>query len=296
MLNYLFIALFSFGLSTSPQPNHHHSKENSDSTKKERTIKLKKKKTLNTRGKTLSKRFAPPAPYKRKKDKSHFAKYLRKLPLKPHGSRALIYDGREKTTNKVYEAVVKLPIGKKDLHQRADAIMRLRAEYLWKEKKYDQIHFNFANGFRVDYTEWMQGKRIEMNQNEVSWIQKETPSNTYQDFWNYLETVFAYAGTNSLEKELQPVSMNDMQIGDVFIKGEFPGHAIIVVDMAIDRKTGKKLFMLAQSYMPAQETQVLKNPLNPDLSPWYSTDFDGVLETPEWNFTKSDLKRFSSTH
>lgn len=88
------------------------------------------------------------------------------------------------------------------------------------------------------------------------------------------------------------MSIQDMQPGDVFIKGGSPGHAVIVVDMATDVKTGKKMFMLAQSYMPAQEIQVLKNPNNSLLSPWYSLDFGDNLETPEWDFTSKELKRF----
>ena len=50
--------------------------------------------------------------------------------------------------------------------------------------------------------------------------------------------------------------------------------------------------MIAQSYMPAQELQVLKNPDDAKLSPWYSSDFGEVLQTPEWTFRKTDLKRF----
>jgi len=53
------------------------------------------------------------------------------------------------------------------------------------------------------------------------------------------------------------------------------------------------LFVLAQSYMPAQELQVLKNPNAGDFSPWYRvSDIDGQLRTPEWTFKSSALKRF----
>jgi len=101
-----------------------------------------------------------------------------------------------------------------------------------------------------------------------------------------------YAGTHSLSKELKSVPLENIQIGDVFIQGGFPGHAILVVDMAEHLTTKEKIFMLAQSYMPAQETQILKNPTNKNLSPWYSLNFEGQLDTPEWDFNKSDLKRF----
>ncbi len=44
--------------------------------------------------------------------------------------------------------------------------------------------------------------------------------------------------------------------------------------------------------MPAQDIQILKNPNDPALSPWYKTDFEGPLLTPEWTFEKTDLRRF----
>ena len=106
-----------------------------------------------------------------------------------------------------------------------------------------------------------------------------------------MEIIFSYAGTLSLSKELKTVNVEDINIGDVFIQGGSPGHAVVVVDMAVDNK-GKNIFLLAQSYMPAQELQVLKNPGNALLSPWYSSDFGEVLQTPEWTFRKTDLKRF----
>ena len=80
----------------------------------------------------------------------------------------------------------------------------------------------------------------------------------------------------------------------VFIKGGSPGHVVIVVDVAIHPKTKKKVFLLAQSYMPAQQIHILVNPANRNLSPWYElTDTDsGRLYTPEWTFEKKELKRF----
>jgi hypothetical protein len=41
--------------------------------------------------------------------------------------------------------------------------------------------------------------------------------------------------------------------------------------------------------MPAQEIQILKNPNNLELSPWYSNKIGSELRTPEWTFKKTDL-------
>ena len=190
-------------------------------------------------------------------------------------------------------AVVDMEIGDSDLQQCADAVMRLRGEYLYGIGDYDRIHFNFTNGFRVDYSKWMEGYRVVVDGNRSYWQKKTQPSNTYQDFRKYMDIIFAYAGTLSLENELVLVNFDEMEIGDVLIQGGSPGHAIVVVDMAVNESTGEKLFLLAQSYMPAQEIQILVNTDDSDLSPWYSLNFEGdSIATPEWNFNKWDLKRF----
>lgn len=248
---------------------------------------------IEEKGSTIQERINTPTNFQRNKvAENSFQEYLRTLPLKPAGSKVLYHNGATKPNNEVYEAVVDLAIGTKDLHQCADAVMRLKAEYLWQQKKYDQIHFNFTNGFRVDYTEWMKGKRIKVDGNKTSWINKTTPTNTYQDFWKYLEIIFMYAGTASLEKELISVDIQAAEIGDVLIQGGHPGHAVIIVDKAKNQTTGENIFLLAQSYMPAQEIQILINSENDKLSPWYELK-EGAIRTPEWGFESSDLRRFT---
>jgi len=109
----------------------------------------------------------------------------------------------------------------------------------------------------------------------------------------YLINIFSYCGSLSLSRELVPVTnIHDIKAGDVFIRGGTPGHAVIVLDVAINRESGKKIFLLAQSYMPAQEIHILNNPNREDLSPWYEEDFGDELMTPQYTFTKNELMRF----
>ena len=244
---------------------------------------------IDTGGMLLQTRFNPPKGYEREKvDSKSFAHYLRNLPLKKAGDLVKYYDGGTKS-DFAYEAVVDLEIGKRNLHQCADAVMRLKAEYLWETEQYNKIHFNFTNGFRVDYSEWMKGKRMVVKGNKTYWVNGSARANNYQDFWKYMELIFNYAGTLSLDREMKSKSVDQMKIGDVFIVGGSPGHAIIVADMVVNHTTGKKKFMLAQSYMPAQETQILSNTFD-ENSPWYSLDFGDVLNTPEWTFYANQLK------
>lgn len=247
---------------------------------------------INVEGNTIGERIRVPEGFERiNTTEEFFGHFLRNLSLKPHGSRVRYFNGQEKTRD-VYTAVVDMDIGTRDLQQCADAVIRLRAEYLYQQEQYDKIHFNFVNGFFADYGKWMQGNRISVNNNQISWVKKTGYSNDYHSFRKYLDIVFAYAGTASLVKELKHVPVEEMSIGDIFIQGGSPGHCVIVVDMAENKLTGEKIFMLAQSYMPAQDIQILKNPQDKKLNPWYVLNFGDNLITPEWTFTKDNLKRF----
>lgn len=248
---------------------------------------------INPEGETIKDRHLTPEGYTRVKvDKDSFGDFLRNQRLKPYGEKALYYDGREKTKGGVYDSVIDVEIGDRDLHQCADAVMLLRGEYLYSVGKYEDISFNFVSGFKAEYKKWMEGYRIKVDGNNVSYYKATEKSNTYEDFRKYMNIVMAYASTLSLEKELTPVKIEDIEIGDVFIIAGSPGHAVIVVDMAIN-DDNEKIFILAQSYMPAQQTQILINPMDENISPWYSLKGKEKLSTPEWTFQLDELKRFA---
>lgn len=248
-----------------------------------------KENLINSNEKTIQTRFIPPNGFVRKPvSENSFAGYLRNLPLKPAGSKVKYYNGEIKDDD-VYCAVVDMDISNRNLQQCADAVMRLRAEYFYGLQAYDKISFTLTNGFKMDYTEWMQGNRLMVNGNHTSWQKTTEASNTYASFRAYLEVVFSYAGTLSLSKSLQPQNIKNLSIGDVFIKGGTPGHAVIVVDVA-ENTASEKVFLLAQSYMPAQETQILKNFNKQQINPWYSLSEIDILYTPQWTFDIAQLK------
>jgi len=200
-------------------------------------------------------RFKTPGGYQRAANTGNgFAEYLRHLQLKPTGTPTKTYQGNIAGTNEYTAAVIDMSIGKQDLQQCADAVMRLRAEYLYHEKKYNKIAFNFTSGFKCDYIHYAKGYRYVKGK----WVLKSGENFTYTGFLNYMNLVFAYAGTLSLEKELIKVEkIADLQTGDVFIHGGSPGHCFIIMDVA-ENAVHQKRFLLAQSFMPAQDIQVLQ--------------------------------------
>lgn len=243
---------------------------------------------------TLRLRALPPPGYRRiPVEEESFAAWLRTLPVKPGRPEVLLHDGRRKGNQSAHEMVIDIDTGAGDLQQCADAVMRLRAEYLYSRQRYDDIHFNFTSGDRASYAKWRQGYRPRVSGNDVSWALTSSADDSYQGFRNFLVSVFSYAGTASLSKEMRARPLSDIQAGDVFIIGGFPGHAVIVLDVAVRADSGQKVFLLGQSYMPAQDMHVLRNPNDSTLSPWYSTDFGDVLHTPEWDFEANQLKHFA---
>lgn len=208
-------------------------------------------------------------------DSNSFHFFLRDFPL-ANDNTVYYFNGQEKYNQNNQYAVLDIDIGTRDLQQCADAVMRLRAEYLFSTKQYSKIHFNFLNDGKPRY-----------------YSSYAVNDYCYKTFRKYMDYIFSYANTSSLLNEMKNIEIGEMQIGDVFIqKGKPYGHAIIVVDMAENKKTGEKLFLLAQSFMPAQSIHILKNFNNSNLSPWYSLEFGQELYTPEWTFSKDDLRRF----
>lgn len=226
-----------------------------------------------------------------KVDSNSFASWLRFLPLK-NDKTVYLYNGNKKSNQSAQHAVIDIDVGNRDLQQCADAVMRLRAEYLFSTKKEDEISFNFTSGDKCDWKRWKAGYRTIIKGNNVSWIKNASANSSYENFKKYMTMVFNYAGTLSLEKELMQQPINSIKAGDVFIKGGSPGHAVIVIDVA-KNESGEKVFLLAQSYMPAQNIHILKNPDNPNLSPWYKlSDCKEIVNTPEWTFKPNQLKTF----
>jgi hypothetical protein len=242
---------------------------------------------------TLSRRIPPPAGFVRKPAApGSFAAWLRELPLKPAGAPVLLHSGAPKRRQDVHLAVIDIDVGKRDLQQCADAIMRLRAEWLFAAGRPGEIAFNATGPDKpIAFARWAAGERPRISGRSLSWSRGAAGDASHASFRRYMDVVFAWAGTHSLERELKSVPAAELTAGDLFIKGGFPGHAVLVADM-VESGGGERRFLLLQSFMPAQEMHVLKDPASGDGSPWYRLDFGERLVTPEWEFARDSLRRW----
>lgn len=228
-------------------------------------------------GQSLAERIAPPAGAARPPlSRRSFGGWLRHLPLLPAGSPVRLFDGRLKARQDVHAAVADLDVPRRDLQQCADAIMRLRAEYLLASGRPEAI------AFHPDI-----GKPRALTYHGAS----------RADFMRYLIRVFAEAGSASLQAEL-PRASGPVQPGDVLIQGGHPGHAVLVLDVAEAQvgATRRRYLLIGQSFMPAQQFHVVRNLGDAALSPWFdeaALDSSRGLATPEWlPFFRRDVRRF----
>lgn len=239
----------------------------------------------------LSVRLAPPDGYARTEvEADSFGAWLRRLPVKPGRPAVHLFDGRKKANQAAHYLVLDVDVGKKDLQQCADAVMRLFAEWQREQKLDARICFRFTSGDALRWSKWAAGYRPRVRGSKVTITKRARTDRSYRAFRTYLDAVFTFAGTHSLSRDLPKVPASEpIEPGDVFIQGGFPGHAVLVVDV-VQNGEGARRFALVQSFMPAQQIHVLRN--RRGEGPWYRREEDGKLKTPEWTFEWTDRRRF----
>ena len=182
------------------------------------------------------------------------------------------------------------------MQQCADAVIRLRAEYLYQQKRFDDISFHFTNGDAFSWNDYKIGIRPKLiSSTQIAFIKNASEDDSYKSFRNYLDVVFMYAGTISLNKESIGISDNKkIKTGDFIVTPGSPGHAAIIVGRA-KNKQGEIIFLLAQGYTPAQSIHVITNPYDGEINPWYKLDVSkSPTITARYAFVKTNIRTFKN--
>lgn len=254
---------------------------------------VKKTDLVDEKGGTLETRIKVPDGYRRTDAlQDSFTMFVRNYPLKEAGSQVLLYNGEPKGAQGDHVAVMKLPIENYDLQQCADSIMRMYAEYYYQLRQYSKIHFLFVSGFEARFDKWMQGYGISISGNDVSYVRDSSCDGSYESFKKFMRMVFNYASTLSMVNESKEILPQDIEVGDVFLYGGSPGHVVMVADVCVDSQ-GKKAFLLAQGFMPAQEFHILKNDNSEDGIWYYAEDISYPFHTPQYTFESGSLRRLN---
>lgn len=248
---------------------------------------------INKEGNTVTSRILLPEGFTRASyEEGTFQKYLQDYALKEFGSKVINYDGNPYVYQAGHVGVLEVPVPSNGLQQCADALMRLRAEYLWDTNQKNKIGFNFTSGHYCSWSKYAAGYRPKINGNKVSFHKTAGANNSKENFYRYLNLIYTYAGTQSLYDELPKISeIKKLEVGDMLITPGFPGHIIMIVDKATN-VNGDNLFIFAQGNTPAQSVHMLKNPSDTNKSPWYTLEMGGELQIPTYYFNTSQFIRF----
>ena len=219
-------------------------------------------------------------------DTRSWAYFLQHLPVQE--GTIIDYKGQVVPDQEKKFSLLSYDVGKRDLQQCADALIRLRSEYLFSQQRYEEIHFQFTDGTPYSFDAYVRGSRPIQDGNRVRFINTQPASFTCNHFRQYLDLVFAYAGTISLARELK--NTEDFTIGTVVLTPGSPGHCMIITDMATT-PAGDTLYKLVEGYTPAQSIYVLRNLEEPHLGYWHRLD-KGVICTASYTFQTYQLKSF----
>lgn len=248
-------------------------------------------------GQTLLERIQAPEGFEWIIEESgSFGEFLQNSEVKKAGSQILDFNQTPIINQSEHIAILDYEIGTKDLQQCADAIIRLRAEYLFQQKKYDDIYFHFTNGDVFSWNDYKIGIRPQLiSSTTVAFNKVANKDDSYESFRNYLDVIFMYAGTISLNYESTGISDNKkIKTGDFLVTPGSPGHAVIIVGRA-KNKQGEIIFLLAQGYTPAQSIHVITNPFNGEINPWYKLNVSkSPTITARYAFKKTNIRTFKN--
>lgn len=263
-------------------------------TEKEIVVKLNITPKINLDKNTIRERFDAPEDYQWKESQHNsYGHFIEHFELKNYGSPIVKFNGEKINNQALHEAVFDIDVGDKDLQQCADAIIRLRSEYLFKTKNFGDIKYHFTSGDLLSWEDYKNGTRASVNANSVSFRKAAAVDDSYQNFRNYLNLIYNYAGTISQFRETKPVTKNsDLQTGDILITAGSPGHVVFIAGVS-QNKNGEKRYLLGEGFTPAQSISVMKNPYNPVISPWYELDVNSPeIKTSRYIFNPVTFRRY----
>ncbi|MEL6178152.1 MAG: DUF4846 domain-containing protein [Myxococcota bacterium] len=225
-----------------------------------------------------------------------FGTWLRGLPVRLDRTQVMSY--RQEPLSSPAEAVVVLDVGERDLQQCADSALRLHAEFLWASGRAKEARYHFTSGDPSSWVRWVRGERFRPKGNTVEAVMGKRRAETHAVFRSYLQHLFRYAGTRSLQFDSTAVPVQEhLMPGDFMVQPGGPGHAVVILDVA-QNASGERVALIGQGFMPAQEFHVVYGDARVAQDRvWFRLappgDPEATLSTPSWRpFERRDARRF----
>lgn len=238
----------------------------------------------------LEARFKPPAGFTRVRG-TPFATWLRQLPVRRDRTEVRSFRGGRIGDAR---AVVAIDVGRRDVQQCADSVLRLHGEYLWATGRADRAAYHFTSGDRSAWRDWRLGERFKVSGSRVARVRGKGVAG-HAAFRDWLMHTFRYAGTRSLKFDSEPVGERPIEPGDFFVAPGGPGHAVMVLDVA-EHPDGRRVALIGQGFMPAQDFHVVGRGGRRILDGvWFELPDAAhpLIDTPSWApFSRSLARRF----
>ncbi len=196
-------------------------------------------------------------------------------PVRTHAGAVVPQDAR----------VIQLPLVPGDLQQCADTAIRLRSE--WQREQGLPVTWHATSGDLVPWSRWQAGERPRAEGKGLTWSSGGARGDSDASWERYLAAVFTWAGTASLQAH-DTVPAASPQPGDVVVQGGFPGHAVILLDVAVE-PDGDTWVLVAEGFMPAQDAHVQHGPHHQ----WWAWDPVEGLALPYWPLPAEGLRRWA---
>ena len=233
----------------------------------------------------------PPGYTRVKVEPGSFAAWLRDLPVAAQNTPVLDYRGNEvyPGNDDYVQSVVAIDVGKKDLQQSTDVILRLQAEWLWAQGRRD-LTYKSATKDMLPFASYSEGKRVLAQAGHLYWVKKTDPneSNDRAAFRDYLDVVFIWVNSTAIRMQSNEVDAKDVQAGDFFMQRSKGGYSVVVLDIA-EKPTGQRVALLGQGLYPATNIYVARPGR---ATPWFSLrPPDPILTAHTKELKWSDLRR-----
>jgi hypothetical protein len=153
--------------------------------------------------------------------------------------------------------VVDMDIKGRRLEQCMDILVRLYTEFLWKKNQGDNLQLPLPGGYWLKWKEWSEGFRPVFKGIDVKIIKSSKSDTTYSAYKSFLNTVYSESHTQQFFHAYLPIDRTDVKIGDIIIKKGTKGHAVMIVDMAINEQ-GDMIALIGNGDTPACQVFILR--------------------------------------
>ncbi len=199
-------------------------------------------------------------------DKGGFAQWLRNLPLEKKGSPVLDFRGNvfKSGEDTIVAAVVRWNISGRRLEQCMDIVIRMYSEYLWQKEEVKNLGFPLPGGTWLYWDSWKAGFRPYFEGLNVNLRQTTRPDSSYSSFKVYLYTIFSESHTQQFYNSYKHVERGKIHVGDYIVRKGTKGHAVMIVDLAINTK-GDLIALIGNGDTPACQFFLLNHARD---NPW----------------------------